>query len=322
MQRAWDLLLNRSRLVSPADFEDAAAELGYSKSEAQKLYEQLCLKPSSRFLALHDVVFLQAWEDAKQGAKAHARLSRRWVNKDPFINPGSGEGPHAAAAEAVGGSWPLHSMSPRSYAGRVATDSEDLWENFKMFLVERFKTLPDAWDAMDINGKGLLWLREFQAVLTNNLNYCRASEAKRLFNLARADHEPLTWKDLGVGEQQWIEHTTEKLHRLRSMKPKSTTLRLTKKEQCSRSATPQEASTKRSRPTSAQEMLRPARSCVSSQAGVTSRPPRPHSACARAPTRSAWPAPPAPPPPEVPTAAVAGRPTSAYARPLPEVTSP
>eukprot|EP00418_Pyrodinium_bahamense_P042374 CAMPEP_0179192340 /NCGR_PEP_ID=MMETSP0796-20121207/95560_1 /TAXON_ID=73915 /ORGANISM="Pyrodinium bahamense, Strain pbaha01" /LENGTH=292 /DNA_ID=CAMNT_0020896609 /DNA_START=21 /DNA_END=896 /DNA_ORIENTATION=+ len=215
LEQAWEQLLDRSRatIVNQADFVAAAAELGYSEAEAEQIFELLCLKPNSGSITLREVAFLQGWEDAKQDIKDRARLTRHWVNRDPYADPGRTGGQQAAGAtaqEAVGGSSPSCATSAWPWAERVATDGEDLWENFKEFLLDRYKTLPNAWDAMDTRGSGTLSLREFQAMVVNELRYCRASEAKRLFSLASPDGEPLTWKDFGVTPQEMIEHGTEK----------------------------------------------------------------------------------------------------------------
>merc|ERR1719436_516485 len=84
-------------------------------------------------------------------------------------------------------------------------------QDFRQFLIERYGNLCNAFDAMDANGTGSLSLVEFQTVVATVLRYCRPSDARRLFLTFNADPGAvLTWDELGITPQEWINHTLAK----------------------------------------------------------------------------------------------------------------
>ncbi|CAE8615305.1 unnamed protein product, partial [Polarella glacialis] len=64
----------------------------------------------------------------------------------------------------------------------------------------------------DNTGHGLgLSLQEFQSAVCGTLMYCRPADARRLFLALSSDGGArVTWRDLGVSSQEWIEHLTQK----------------------------------------------------------------------------------------------------------------
>lgn len=203
ISHAWRVLIGEDLTVPIplARFAQGVEKLGYSPNESAELFEYF-LRPGDQRLLLRDVEFLQSWEDNKQNLKEKLRARVGWVNKDPYRHVGKDSG-----RPKVGND---NDQKPTSYAMKVATDGECRWQNFKNFLMERFNSLAVAFDALDASGSGSLSLLQFQKVVCGTLEYCRASEAKRLFMLAKGNPSPISWRDFGVSPQEWIEFLTEK----------------------------------------------------------------------------------------------------------------
>eukprot|EP00440_Ansanella_granifera_P032694 gb/GFBE01035469.1/.p1 GENE.gb/GFBE01035469.1/~~gb/GFBE01035469.1/.p1 ORF type:complete len:574 (+),score=102.45 gb/GFBE01035469.1/:1-1722(+) len=105
-----------------------------------------------------------------------------------------------ASGEAVG-----------SYAFRHAAEEETSFGRFIDFLLERFHTLADAWDTMDPQGTGEIRESEFESVVCFKLRYCRNSDARRLYHaIPKQEAHRITWRDLGLSSQEWIEFLTQK----------------------------------------------------------------------------------------------------------------
>merc|ERR1711879_833138 len=84
-------------------------------------------------------------------------------------------------------------------------------EEFRQFLIDRYGNLCKAFDVMDANGTGSLSLVEFQSVVATVLRYCRPADARRLFLSFNKDPGAmLTWDELGITSQEWINHVIKK----------------------------------------------------------------------------------------------------------------
>jgi len=243
ISNTWDQLLDRdhSGTVSYAEFWEAVQEVGYEKEEeAERLFALLLLRPGSRYLILPDITFLQNWEDAKQELQARKRLTTGWVNRDPYIHLGEAavEGKETTATAkllrastgafglssktiqypldtevTVPGAVPGAPSPPASnYSDLCCLDANVVKEDFKQFLKHRYGSLCHAFDTMDANNSGSLSMIEFQTIVTSVLEYCRTSEARRLFHtfVDETPGDTLTWQDLGITSQEWIQHSMQK----------------------------------------------------------------------------------------------------------------
>eukprot|EP00927_Polykrikos_kofoidii_P068301 TRINITY_DN63663_c0_g1_i1.p1 TRINITY_DN63663_c0_g1~~TRINITY_DN63663_c0_g1_i1.p1 ORF type:complete len:662 (-),score=104.50 TRINITY_DN63663_c0_g1_i1:163-2148(-) len=89
MEAAWNecLDVNRSGGMSLAEFLVSSETLGYTcHDEVRELFDLLRTVPGTWSIGLHDLIFLQHWEDRKQVSVARSwRAKPRWVNKDPFL---------------------------------------------------------------------------------------------------------------------------------------------------------------------------------------------------------------------------------------------
>lgn len=192
MQQAWSTLLTQDVefRVSGSQFISALDKLGYQPCESGQLFDYL-LKPgvTDAMAFRPDVEFLQTWEDEKQKIKEKQQGRLIWQNRDP----------HRHVDKAA-----------RPYALRLASDGECRWQKFKDFLLARFQTLAAAFYSMDANGTGLLTLADFQKVVCGTFEYCRVSEARRIFLQGLGGSlRPMTWRDFGVEPEEWVRFLTE-----------------------------------------------------------------------------------------------------------------
>lgn len=96
------------------------------------------------------------------------------------------------------------------YANLTALQIKPL-DKFSDFLREKCGSLTVAWDKMDTKSAGELSEAEFQFVVGHTLSYGRRADVRRLFhNLPKQDPKRLTWRDIGITPQEWIEYLTEK----------------------------------------------------------------------------------------------------------------
>jgi len=238
MQAAWDRCLdcNRSGAMSLHEMREALPCLGYNdRQEVADLFELLRMIPGAFAIPAHDVLFLQKWEDRKQVSVSRGwRLQPKWTNLDPYFNEGTVLGEHerslvskraaqrAAVAKSVLPKLQSFRSSSKSavpasftnigvvptteddakseYSDVVAVDQESAWEAFRQFLVDRYGSLPRAFDAMDASDDGYLSRQEFMNCVNRKERYCRASEAARLFDSAVSDKEMgvIKWADFGI----------------------------------------------------------------------------------------------------------------------------
>merc|ERR1740129_200115 len=218
---AWELLLDqdKSGTVSLAEFEEAAAHLGYTdQQEVHDVFQYLRVRPGSSYISLHDIAFLQAWEETKNEAAFHKRLGKGWVNKDPYMNDEVARrsqifsSKHTASISIPGGA-----DDDEDYGEIVAVSAEEQKTAFQKFLVEKFGSLPKAFDVMDANGSGSLSMVEFQSVVSTVLRYCRPSDAARLFLSFNKDPgAAVTWDELGITNHEWINHMLDRRMRQRA----------------------------------------------------------------------------------------------------------
>eukprot|EP00747_Dinoflagellata_sp_TGD_P165627 gnl/TRDRNA2_/TRDRNA2_187163_c0_seq1.p1 gnl/TRDRNA2_/TRDRNA2_187163_c0~~gnl/TRDRNA2_/TRDRNA2_187163_c0_seq1.p1 ORF type:complete len:456 (+),score=80.00 gnl/TRDRNA2_/TRDRNA2_187163_c0_seq1:96-1463(+) len=222
----WDKLLDddHSGTVALGEFVSAAvAELEYSEAEARQLFDLLRVRPGSRFITLSDISFLQEWEDRKKDMLVSRQLGSSWVNKDPHFNEGArvGAAPTALRKSTMmflqddDGLKRLSQLEAvqqdiEDYSTQIGPDQVSEWEDFKTFLTERYGSLCDAFDALDMDGSGKLDIDEFQMVVCGTLRYCRPADARRLFNYFTNEGHWLTWQDLGIKSAEWIRHVTER----------------------------------------------------------------------------------------------------------------
>lgn len=98
------------------------------------------------------------------------------------------------------------------YCMRLASDNETPSSPFLQYLLDRFKSLAAAWDAMDPQHTGEITRSNFASVVVFKLCYCKkATEARRLFEaLPKKEGHRITWRDLGLTAEEWLEFSTEK----------------------------------------------------------------------------------------------------------------
>lgn len=139
--------------------------------------------------------------EASAVAQAAARAGQRPYSA-PRARGARTESPATAAAlaereEAVG-CWAL----------RLASDAETRSSRFIDYLLKRFQSLAAAWEALDPQMTGELSRASFLQVLAR-LEYCRNSEARRLFEaLPKKEPHRFTWRDLGLSSEDWVAFIT------------------------------------------------------------------------------------------------------------------
>lgn len=224
IQNCWNKLLDedRSGTVSFEEFFQAVTKLGYeSEEEVHELFDYLlsAAVPGMRYIAIHDIEFLQVWEDQKKLTAFRKRLPSAWVNRDPYLTPSkagsvmTSNGVLTAnpSLTTLGTSNFAEQSVEEDYGNMVSHDEEGQKQAFRDFLIEKFGTLPKAFDAMDANGSGSLSLTEFSAVVSTVLRFCRPSDAGRLFLTFNKDPGAmLTWDELGIQRHEWLNHLMER----------------------------------------------------------------------------------------------------------------
>lgn len=230
MDEAWDncVDMDRSGFVGLLEFALGVERVGYDdQDEIHQLFDALKVSYGSDTIRKHDVVFLDTWEQNKVDIAHRERLGKRWVNRDPYFQklddqaevslPGCSKSPPKSR-------WPHRSTlnaammekaqnkDDTDYSTLTGTDQDAQWKAFLDFLATKYGSLPKAFDIMDDNHNGYLSLTEWQTAVSGVCQYCRVSDARRLFNRAvgRSGQTYLTWKDLGITQQQWVEYTLEK----------------------------------------------------------------------------------------------------------------
>jgi len=199
MEAAWKQVLDQdaSGYVRFPEFIESIHELGYTDGdEVWQLFHLLLVRPGSTSLTYADVEFLQQWDDTKRRQAHRKRLPTRWVNRDPGL-----------VKLAVPALTMMPGMPQEDFEDKVALDYEKIQEDFRHFLREQYGTLCKAFDVMDANGTGSLSMVEFQSVVSTVLRYCRPADARRLFLSFNEDPGAvLTWDELGITSQEWINH--------------------------------------------------------------------------------------------------------------------
>jgi len=216
----WHQLLDadKSGTVGLEEFHEACLELGYDdEDEEAELFGYLLITPGIRYITIHDVKFLQTWEDTKNATAFRSRLRKGWVNKDPYqrmsmSKAGSVSGGLTANPSMTTlGASTAADASAVDYGSIIMYDPEQSRQAFRKHLVERFGTLCEGFDAIDMNGSGSLSLTEFQAVVSGTLRYCRPADAARLFLSFNQDPAALlTWDELGILKHEWVTHLTNR----------------------------------------------------------------------------------------------------------------
>lgn len=205
MEACWQKRLDKDRsgFVQIEEFEAFAGEIGYDDpDEVEELFHLLLVRPGATSLQYQDVDFLQKWEETKREQYFRKRLPVRWVNRDP-----------AFFGKATLPSTPASDKSP-DYENSVSLDHNQMREDFRRFLVQKYGSLCHAFDMMDANGSGSLSMVEFQSVVASVLQYCRPADARRLFMSFNDDPGAmLTWDELGISSQEWINHIMKKRNR-------------------------------------------------------------------------------------------------------------
>jgi len=219
MVNCWHKLLDKDKsgTVSFDEFHEAVVELGYSdEAEEMDLFDYLLTTPGIRYITLQDVKFLQTWEETKQVAEYRKRLPKAWINRDPYLTPSKAGSQMSGTMTANPSMTTLSTVSAgqsgeEDYGNIVAFDEGKQKQAFLDFLVDRFDSLPKAFDAMDANGSGGLSMVEFQSVVSTVLRYCRPSEASRLFLSFNKDPQAmLTWDAIGITRPEWVNHLLAK----------------------------------------------------------------------------------------------------------------
>lgn len=216
----WTKCLDQdgSKTVSYAEFEAHVGELGYHDDDERWELFNLLVRPGSTLITFEDIAFLQKWEDKKREQVFRKRVNCSWVNKDPFIRGrltlpsiagGHSRGTTLAPSDSSDsfGTWTSGAAAEEDYSAVVGTSVEKQKEDFKRFLLEKFGSLPRAFDAMDANRNGYLSLNEFQTHVCTVLRYCRYKEASRLFLAFNKNADAmLTWNELGIDSSEWTNY--------------------------------------------------------------------------------------------------------------------
>lgn len=228
----WHQLMDadKSGTVGLEEFHQACAELGYDdEDEEAELFGYLLITPGLRYITIHDVKFLQTWEDTKNASAFRSRLRKGWVNKDPYMRMSMSKagsvcgGLTANPSMTTLGASTLGDASAVDYGSIVMYDPEKSKQAFRTYLVERFGSLSEGFDGIDMNRSGSLSLTEFQAVVSGTLRYCRPADAARLFLSFNQDPAALlTWDELGILKHEWVTHVlNRRITRLRKAAEKS-----------------------------------------------------------------------------------------------------
>jgi len=209
MRKLWDELLDsdKSGTVSYEEFRQGVEHLGYDdEAEIDQLFSFLLTTPGVTYITYHDVRFLQSWEEEKQKAAHRKRLQPLWVNKDPYMSSKAGSTVMTSNPSMAS----LMTQSMVDYGSEIAYDEDKAKDDFRIYLIKRYGSLCQAFDAMDNNRSGSLSLVEFQTVVSTVLRYCRPADAKRLFMSFSAAEGRLSWEDLGIKRHEWIAYTMER----------------------------------------------------------------------------------------------------------------
>lgn len=95
----------------------------------------------------------------------------------------------------------------------VGTDKDKAWLDFEEYLSTTFGSLVKAFDVMDTSGDGSIERLEWMNMVTRRLQYCRASEALRLFDSKTNAGEfvdrnspacRIKYNDFGITTQEYI----------------------------------------------------------------------------------------------------------------------
>jgi Ca2+-binding EF-hand superfamily protein len=150
----WHQLLDqdKSGTVSFEEFHEALPELGYDdEDEEEELFNYLLTTPGIRYITIHDVMFLQKWEETKSATAFRKRLRKGWVNKDPYMsnNPskaGSVCGGLTAnpSMTTLGAATSISASVVEDYGSVTVFDEEQNKEAFRKFLIDKFGTLCKA----------------------------------------------------------------------------------------------------------------------------------------------------------------------------------
>lgn len=222
----WHQLLDadKSGTVSFEEFHEAVQTIGYDdEEEGEQLFSYLLIKPGIRYITVHDLQFLQSWEETKQASAFRKRLPKGWVNKDPYMSTN----PSKAGSSCGGGLTANPSMttigmsstgqeaSVEDWGNQIAWNEQKSQQAFRDFLVDKFGSLPEAFSAMDFNGSGALTISEFQITVAGSLRYCRPADASRLFVSFNADpNGTLTPDELGIPRNEWVSHQCARKQKL------------------------------------------------------------------------------------------------------------
>eukprot|EP00930_Biecheleria_cincta_P031693 TRINITY_DN21987_c0_g1_i1.p1 TRINITY_DN21987_c0_g1~~TRINITY_DN21987_c0_g1_i1.p1 ORF type:complete len:422 (+),score=74.59 TRINITY_DN21987_c0_g1_i1:57-1322(+) len=199
---------DKSNSVSALEFGEGARELGYrDEEEIQDLFNLLLLRPGVRHIGLGDIMFLQKWEDTKRQQLERLRWGKKWVNKDPYLAPST-----SGSMSLSNGGNDKVSDAGTDYSAQVGIDWEEKKDAFRKFLINRYGSLPKAFEVMDANGSGELSLVEFQTVVASVLRYCRTGDAARLFKAFNGDDKDanLSWQELGVSRVEWTAYRMQR----------------------------------------------------------------------------------------------------------------
>jgi len=212
----WYQLLDddRSGSVDVEEFCENVRELGYEdEEEIYRLFGLLLLRPGKRSIQLKDIMFLQGWEDTKREQQFRKRLPVGWINSDPFLANGANSSCSTRCSTRVGGGTSMSATTgaETDWSNYVRDDVPKMQQDFKNFLIAKYGNLCKAFDNMDSNESGSLSFTEFQTVVTSILQYCKTSDAKRIFLSFQDDKDALlTWDEMGITSTEWINHQFNK----------------------------------------------------------------------------------------------------------------
>jgi Ca2+-binding EF-hand superfamily protein len=153
--------------------------------------------------------FGRTHEAETEGPKVKPRLTARFMQDAGLEPPRLNQPPQNYVDD--------ESVNSSVFTDVVLMDQSKAWEAFRAFLVDKYGSLPRAFDIIDSSGDGLLIRNEFLEIVTRKHRYCRASEALRLFDSAiELDEQSavlngnISWTSFGITLDEWKSYLKSK----------------------------------------------------------------------------------------------------------------
>jgi len=188
------------QLASSAPKDDAA-----QKEKEKMKWRRSTVKdvvPAGLLLSATVKPFGRTHEAETEGPKMKSRLTARFMQDAGLEPPRLNQPPQNYVDD--------DSTGDSVFTDVVLMDQCKAWEAFREFLVDKYGSLPRAFDIIDSSGDGLLSRNEFLEIVTRKHRYCRASEAVRLFDSALLLDETasvlngnISWTSFGITLEEW-----------------------------------------------------------------------------------------------------------------------